>query len=91
MSTRLLFLPATSVEQIGDGLPREFALEQNYPNPFNPTTTISFDLRQSSSITLRVYDMLGREVAVLASGDFPAGHFEAMWDATGFSSGVYVY
>lgn len=81
---------ATAVEA-GEGVPEVFALHQNYPNPFNPTTTIGFDLPQPGSLTLTVYDVLGREVAVLASGGFPAGRFEVTWDATGFASGAYVY
>ena len=82
--------PPTAV-QVGEDVPEAFALHQNYPNPFNPSTTIVFDLSQPGDFTLKVYDVLGREVAVLASGAFPAGRFKAVWDATGFASGVYVY
>ena len=74
-----------------ESIPEAFALHQNYPNPFNPRTTIVFDLPQSGAFSLTVYDVLGREVAVLASGTNPAGRFEAVWDATGLASGVYVY
>ena len=82
---------ATSVEQVGDNVPIVHSLYQNYPNPFNPMTTITFDLPQPGNVVLTVYDVLGREVEVLVSGDYPAGSFKARWNATGFASGVYVY
>jgi hypothetical protein len=80
-----------AVEQFGGEIPKDFALGQNYPNPFNPVTTITFDLPQPGSMMLKVYDVLGREVAVLAWGVFPAGRFKTEWDATGFPSGIYMY
>ena len=82
---------APTAVEAGEGVPEAFALHQNYPNPFNPKTTIVFDLPQPGDFSLTVYDVLGREVSVLASGAFPAGRFKAVWDATGFASGVYVY
>lgn len=82
---------SVTVEQLDNERPQDFTLYQNYPNPFNPLTTISFDLPQPSNVQLRVYDLLGREVAVLISGDYPAGSFKTTWDATGFPSGVYLY
>ena len=82
----------TSVEEIGGAeLPIAFRLSQNYPNPFNPVTAIDFDLRRSGTVRLAVYDMLGREAAVLASGEFAAGSYRATWDASGYPSGVYTY
>ena len=80
-----------SVERLNDELPKNFALYQNYPNPFNPVTMITFDLPQPSNVVLTIYDVLGRQVVVLASGDYPIGSFMATWDATGLSSGTYVY
>jgi hypothetical protein len=71
--------------------PTEFVLYQNFPNPFNPTTTIQFDVPFASHVSLRVFDMLGREVAVLVDGVQQAGRHEAVWHATGVSSGVYMY
>ena len=82
---------APTAVEAGEGVPEAFALHQNYPNPFNPKTTIVFDLPQPGDFSLTVYDVLGREVSVLASGAYPAGRFKAVWDATGFASGVYVY
>ena len=74
-----------------EAVPEAFVLYQNYPNPFNPKTTIVFDLPRAGDYSLTVYDVLGREVAVLASGTAPAGRYRAVWDATGFASGVYLY
>lgn len=72
------------------GLPDTFELQQNYPNPFNPTTTLRFDLPIQSSVKIDIYDMLGRRVATLVDGTLPAGSHEQVWDASSFSSGVYV-
>lgn len=71
--------------------PSEFRLEQNYPNPFNPSTRISFGLPQSIKAILKVYDMLGREVATLADRELSAGNHEAVFNASGLSSGIYIY
>jgi flagellar hook assembly protein FlgD len=75
---------------------RVFTLSQNAPNPFNPATVISFVLARPEVVRLAVYDALGREVAVLAEGNFSAGSHEVRWDGrdrTGapVSSGVYLY
>ena len=71
--------------------PAQFRLSQNYPNPFNPTTTIHFDVPQTSFVSLSIYDMLGREVRSLVKGEMEAGEHSIQWDGSGFSSGVYVY
>ncbi len=77
------------------GIPRVCALMQNYPNPFNPTTTIDYDLPNAGHVTLEIYDILGREVAVLANNEFRnAGWHIVSWDGRGVngsqvSSGVY--
>ncbi len=75
----------------GDGIPSSFALEQNYPNPFNPTTVIRGQWTGDSDVRLLVYDVLGRKVATLADGRFPAGKYTFTFDARGLSSGVYYY
>ena len=72
-------------------LPTEFALRQNYPNPFNPTTNISLDLPSAGDVMLKVYDMLGREVATLVNEARLAGRYTERFDATGLASGVYLY
>jgi hypothetical protein len=72
-------------------LPGTFSLGQNYPNPFNPTTVISYQLPAFSFVTLKVFDMLGREVTTLVNGERGAGAHSVTWDALGYPSGVYVY
>lgn len=72
-------------------VPNSFALAQNYPNPFNPTTTINFTIPASGNVSLKVYDVLGREVAVLANGVMAAGTYSKVWNAFRFASGVYFY
>jgi hypothetical protein len=71
-------------------LPTEFSLAQNYPNPFNPATTIRYQLSLASFVSLRVFDVLGREVAGLVNQVQNAGYHQIMWNAFGLSSGVYI-
>ncbi len=71
--------------------PLDFSLSQNFPNPFNPTTTIRFDVSVSGNVSLKVYDVLGREVAVLANEYLRAGSYERVFEAGNLSSGVYFY
>jgi glucuronoarabinoxylan endo-1,4-beta-xylanase len=73
------------------GLPTSYALEQSYPNPFNPRTVVSSQLPVASDVTLVVYDVLGREVAVLVNERRAAGSYQDTFDASGLSSGVYIY
>ncbi len=72
-------------------LPSGYALEQNYPNPFNPTTNINFTVNNTGLVSIKVYDMTGREVATLANGRFAAGTHTATFDASNLASGVYLY
>jgi hypothetical protein len=69
--------------------PEEYLLEQNFPNPFNPTTKIYYQLPYPSRVTLKVYDILGREVQSLFDGVQDAGYQESTFDGAGFSTGVY--
>ena len=66
-------------------------LNQNYPNPFNPSTKISYSVPEESIVKIAVYDILGREVAILASGEKQPGYYEVDWNAAGFASGIYIY
>ena len=77
------------VEAQPPALPATTELAQNYPNPFNPSTSITFSLAKASHVTLTVYDAIGRQVAVLAEGQYAAGRHTAQWNAAGRSSGVY--
>ena len=72
-------------------VPQEFALMQNYPNPFNPSTTIRFILPRASFVTLKLYNVLGGEVATLVSGELSAGEHAIVWNAGGVASGAYFY
>jgi hypothetical protein len=85
-----LFRMVTSVAERG-GVPKEYALLQNYPNPFNPSTTITYELPKSSVVRLSVFDMLGREVAVLVDRTKETGYHEVQFEGRGLSSGVYFY
>ena len=71
--------------------PNTFALNQNYPNPFNPTTTITFNLIEGSNVSLKVYDVLGQEVAALINENMSIGLHQVQFDATNLHSGTYYY
>jgi hypothetical protein len=79
-----------SVAPIGAGVPDEYVLQQNYPNPFNPTTTIEFSLPKNGHTTLKVYDVLGREVATIVDENLVPGKYKIAWSASQEASGVYV-
>ena len=81
----------SDIEESISILPQEFALLQNYPNPFNPTTTINYKLAALSQVDLSIYNLLGQKVATLVSAKQAPGNYEVRWDATGMSSGVYIY
>ncbi len=79
------------LEKVTSAIPREFSLEQNYPNPFNPSTSIRFDVPKRSNVTLKVFDVIGREVATLVSGEHEPGTYSISWNANNLPSGVYFY
>jgi hypothetical protein len=78
-------------QSVQQSLPKTFALNQNYPNPFNPSTTIAYALPQAAVVTLKVYDVLGREVATLVNEKKIAGSYSVSFDGSRFASGVYFY
>ncbi|HMN18821.1 MAG TPA: 5'-nucleotidase C-terminal domain-containing protein [Ignavibacteriaceae bacterium] len=81
-----------NLESIDNGtIPGEFRLEQNYPNPFNPSTTINYDLPKQSSVTLKIYNVTGEEVATLVNQDQEAGRYRIRWEVSRLSSGIYFY
>jgi hypothetical protein len=71
--------------------PFNFTLEQNYPNPFNPTTKIQYQLPQNARVTLKIYDILGSEVATLVNEEQEAGYKEVQFNGSSISSGMYIY
>jgi hypothetical protein len=81
--------PTTSVEEYNT--PLSFQLDQNYPNPFNPSTSIGYQLSTTSHVSLKVFDVLGRQIATLVDEQKTAGTYSARWDATNVPSGTYLY
>ncbi len=82
---------STSTEEDGRGSKDNFTLDQNYPNPFNPSTQIRFSLQSSHVTRLTVYDVLGREVAVLVNETMPVGSHSVNFDASNLTTGIYMY
>jgi hypothetical protein len=88
-----------AIEPISSVIPRQYYLSQNYPNPFNPTTKIKFDIAQHTrylhsrgeSVALKVYDIMGREVATLVNEQLSPGTYSVDWNASSFPSGIYFY
>jgi hypothetical protein len=78
-------------EFIVDNVPEKIVLYQNYPNPFNPMTVIRFSLPRRENVTLEVFDVLGRDVAMLVNEQMEAGEHSVVFDASGLTSGVYFY
>lgn len=88
------FYPAGSIVSVVDEsnrIPTDFELYQNYPNPFNPVTTIKYQINKSGFVNLKIYDMLGQEIAVLVNETKHPGVYDIKFDASNLSSGVYVY
>lgn len=72
-------------------LPKEFSLAQNYPNPFNPATTIKYELPSDATVTMRIFDMTGREIATLVNQIQKAGRYSVSFNGSNFASGIYFY
>lgn len=84
-------ITGTDESTITNSLPEYFSLEQNYPNPFNPTTNIEFRIADHGFVTLKIFDVLGNEVATLVNEEKPSGTYNVDFDGTGLTSGVYFY
>ena len=84
-------MDAVTTVSTNDVVPGKFALAQNYPNPFNPSTVIHFTLSVPGQVTLRVFNLVGQEVATLVDNHLPAGDFETTWKAWSSASGIYLY
>jgi len=84
-------LPPLGIEQISNSIPSQFTLYQNYPNPFNPETIINYELRVTSYVQLKIFNVLGEEVTALVNEELRPGTYEVSWDASDYSSGVYYY
>lgn len=81
----------TSVEEQQELIPTVFKLEQNYPNPFNPSTIIKFAVPERSNVLIKIYDILGGEVATLVDEELDTGWYERSFNASSIASGVYIY
>jgi len=93
-SRTLYFLFGNGTTEVKESLqqsPQRFSLEQNYPNPFNPSTTIRYQVNEAQWTTLKIYDLLGREVAILVNEEKLPGIYEEQWNASTMPSGVYFY
>lgn len=81
----------TSVEDQQEIIPTVFKLEQNYPNPFNPSTIIKFAVPEKSNVLIKIYDILGGEVATLVNEELETGWYERSFNASSLASGIYIY
>ncbi|HEY5122112.1 MAG TPA: C25 family cysteine peptidase, partial [Ignavibacteria bacterium] len=90
-NTQFEFTTPVGVSNLTTGIPNSYSLSQNYPNPFNPATQVKYDLPKEGFVTLKVYDVLGREVSKLVNEVKTPGSYIVDFDGTSFSSGVYFY
>jgi hypothetical protein len=81
----------SNIAEVEVKVPAKFGLNQNYPNPFNPTTTISYEVAKETNVSLKVYDIIGNEIATLVNEAKPAGTYQVIFDASNLSNGVYLY
>jgi len=89
--TKVMTTLITSVNTLNTGIPASFSLSQNYPNPFNPTTNIKYSITRQSQVTLKVYDVLGREIESLVNQNQKSGSYEVNFNASKLASCVYIY
>jgi len=88
---KVKFGETVGISDSENSLVKHLDLQQNYPNPFNPATLINFSLKNSSAVSLKIFDLTGREVAVLVQGELPAGLHTYKFNALNLSSGIYFY
>jgi hypothetical protein len=81
----------TGIVQNKSGIPDRFEISQNYPNPFNPVTTINYQLPINCHLKLKVFDVLGKEIAVLINNNQTAGYYSVIFNGANLTSGVYLY
>ena len=81
----------TDIQHMSAKIPKDFKLHQNFPNPFNPVTNIKFDLSKNGFVTLKVFNILGKEMTTLVNEKLSAGSYETEWDGSNYPSGVYFY
>lgn len=89
-----LKMPADAVASVGNGynqIPNGFVLEQNYPNPFNPSTQIQYQVSKPGLVSIKVYDLLGKEITTLVNSEKKEGDYTVTFDASGLASGIYFY
>ena len=86
------YAAVTAVSPVNNDLPKEFSLEQNYPNPFNPVTEIRYAIPSAERVSLKVFNVLGKEVAVLVNSEYrSAGFYKVAFNASSLPSGTYIY
>ena len=88
-TARVTVTGSTGVQENTGAPPREFCLQQNYPNPFNPSTNFTYQVAKEGFVSVKIYDVLGKEVATLVNGVKQAGTYSETWNAAGFGSGIY--
>jgi hypothetical protein len=81
----------TGINPIASIIPVEYNLYQNYPNPFNPSTKIKFDIPKTGFVSLKVYDITGKEISKLVDNELSASQYEVEWNGANFASGIYFY
>ena len=86
-----LYRVPVGIKQISSTVPSEYKLYQNYPNPFNPRTVIGYSLLKNGNVVLKIYDILGKEVATLVNNKQIPGVYEVTWEASQYPSGIYFY
>jgi hypothetical protein len=83
--------PGVVSAEVNQNIPQDFHLSQNFPNPFNPSTKIRYSIPQSSGVVIKVFDMLGKEIATLVNEEKPIGTYTIEFNATNLPSGIYFY